>query len=153
MLVKILLTGEKNGVKRKLLVDEHGIPLSIVVCGANRHDVKKLGDLLEAKVYEAPYSEEENLCLDGGYVGEEAHLTTTGYGYNPHVRPRGEEKGEIKKNPEFKPRRWIVEVAHSWFNRFRKILIRYEKKSKNYLALLHLAASIICWRKIGVIYG
>ncbi|MBI5678158.1 MAG: transposase, partial [Planctomycetes bacterium] len=49
--------------------------------------------------------------------------------------------------------RWIVEVAHSWFNRFRKLLVRYEKLSETYEALLHLAAAIICWRKVGVIYG
>jgi transposase len=117
------------------------------------HDVKKLEDLLEAKILEAPYDQEENLCLDAGYVGDNADLIITGFGYIPHVRPRGEEKKEIEKNPDFKARRWIVEVAHSWFNRFRKILVRFEKKTKNYLALLHLAASMICWRKIDVIYG
>ncbi|MBI5796954.1 MAG: transposase, partial [Planctomycetes bacterium] len=45
------------------------------------------------------------------------------------------------------------EVAHSWFNRFRKLLVRYEKLGETYEALLHLAAAIICWRKVGVIYG
>lgn len=117
------------------------------------HDVKKLEALLEAKVYEAPYEQEENLCLDAGYVGETAEIIITGFGYIPHVRSRGEEISEKEENPDYKPRRWIVEVAHSWFNRFRKILIRYEKKARNYLALLQLAASIICFRKIGVIYG
>lgn len=109
--------------------------------------------MLEAKAVQAPYWTEENLCLDAGYAGPEAALTIAGFGYIPHVRPRGEEKGKIEKDPSFKPRRWIVEVAHSWLNRFRKILVRFEKKAKNYLALLHLAASIICFRKIGIIYG
>lgn len=140
------------------MVEEHGVPLAIVVSGANEHDVSKLGAILEAKVLEAPYDVEENLCLDAGYVGEKADLIITGFGYIPHVRPRGEEKKEIERDPNFKPRRWIVEVAHSWFNRFRKILVRYEKKAKNYLALLHLAAAIICFRKINsystnIIYG
>jgi transposase len=48
----------------------------------------------------------------------------------------------------FIPKRWIVEVAHSWFNNFRKIQTRYEKKSKNFLALLYLVAGQICYRKI-----
>lgn len=125
--------------------------------GANEHDVTKLAHLLQAKVLQAPYDREENLCLDAGYVGPRADLTITGFGYIPHVRPRGEEKKQIERNPNFQPRRWIVEVTHSWFNRFRKILVRYEKKAKNYLALLHLAAAIICFRKIklptNIIYG
>jgi hypothetical protein len=55
------------------------------------------------------------------------------------------------------PRRWVVEVAHSWFNRFRKLLVRYEKTHRSYLALNMLAAAIICFRRvparINIIYG
>lgn len=112
--------------------------------------------MLKAKIRKAPEDVEENLCLDAGYTGPEHEKTIEENDYIPHVRPRGEEKKEIERNPTFKARRWIVEVAHSWLNRFRKIVIKYEKKSKNYLALLHLAASIICYRKIGggeIIYG
>jgi putative transposase len=49
-------------------VDENGIPLSIVICGANTHDVKMIGDILEAKVMEAPEDINEHLCLDAGYI-------------------------------------------------------------------------------------
>ncbi|NUN23996.1 MAG: transposase [Candidatus Jettenia caeni] len=45
----------------------------------------------------------------------------------PDIRQRGEEIEEKRTLPGYKPRRWIVEVAHSWFNRFRKLLVRYEK--------------------------
>ena len=137
-------------------MDERGAPLSIVVCAANVHDVKMLARMLDAKVYEAPVNTEENLCLDAGYTGKTHHRTVKERGYVPHVRSRGEEKKERTRNPDRKPRRWIVEVAHSWFNRFRKILVRFEKKSSNYLALLQFAAAIICYRKIGtgsIIYG
>jgi len=43
------------------------------------------------------------------------------------VRPRGEERREKVENPSFKARRWGVEAYHSWFNRFRKLTIHYEK--------------------------
>jgi transposase len=69
-------------------------------------------------------------------------------GYIPHIRPRGEEKELIERDPEFVPRRWVVEVTHSWINRFRKLLVRYEKKDCNYVALLCFSFSIIVWRKI-----
>ena len=60
---------------------------------------------------------------------------------------------EKKNDPSWKARRWVVEVSHSWFNRFRKILVRYEKLADTYLALLHFAAAIIAYRKANVIYG
>jgi transposase len=57
------------------------------------------------------------------------------------------------RNPACKARRWIVEVSHAWLNRFRKLLVRCEKLTSTYLALLQLAAAIIAFRKIGIIYG
>jgi hypothetical protein len=51
------------------------------------------------------------------------------------------------KASDFKARRWVVEVCHSWFNRFRKLLVRYEKMDRSY-GLLMLAASVIVLRKI-----
>ena len=45
-------------------------------------------------------------------------------------------------------RRWVVERVTSWFNRCRKLLIRWEKKAQNYLGLVHFAAAIIVWRAL-----
>ena len=88
----------------------------------------------------------QHLCLDAGYVGHEDEIIARLY--IPHIRPRGEEKQLIECNPDYKPRRWVVEVTHSWINRFRKLLVRFEKKDSNYIALLCFAFSIIIWRKI-----
>jgi transposase len=104
-------------------------------------------------VVERPQGAEQHLCGDKGYSGEPAQEIITDKGYIPHIKQRGEEIEAKKTMPGYKARRWIVEVAHSWFNRFRKLLVRYEKLTESYEALLHLAAAIICWRKIGVIYG
>jgi transposase len=68
--------------------------------------------------------------------------------YAAHIHGRGEEKREKKHDPQFAARRWLVEVCHSWMNRFRKLLVRYEKKACNYLASLHFACAIIIWRQI-----
>ncbi len=59
----------KSGSKSHLLSDAQGIPLAVVLSGANRHDMKKLADLLDAKVIESPYLSviEQHLCLDRGY--------------------------------------------------------------------------------------
>lgn len=125
--------------------------MSIVVTGANRHDVSQLEKVLSERIINPVHETEENLCADAGYTGEPAKQIIIEHGFIPHVRSRGEEKVNMKKG--YKPRRWIVEVTHSWFNRFRKVLVRFEKKSANYEALLHLTASMIIYRKLGVIYG
>ena len=94
----------------------------------------------------------QNLCLDNGYTGQKARRIVESAGYIPHVRGRSAEREDKAINPGYKPRRWIVEVAHSWFNRFRKLLIRFEKKACTHIALLHLAAAIIAFRKAKFIY-
>ena len=78
-------------------------------------------------------------------------------GYIVHVKGRAQEAAEIKRQPHKRARRWVVEVAHSWFNRFRKLLVRYEKLARSFLALNHLAAAIIAFRhvplSVNIIYG
>jgi putative transposase len=146
---------------RHLLVDEKGVPLGIVLVGANRHDVSQLGAVLDSKIAHQPGAARavvENLCADAGYVGSTADAIIRRHDYIPHVRPRGEEI-RAKKNKRFKPRRWIVEVSHSWFNLFRKLKVRYEKTAANSLALHHLAAATIALRRChgknrrNIIYG
>jgi transposase len=70
-----------------------------------------------------------------------------------HVRSRKQEKTERDRKPQAKPRRWVVERSHSWFNRFRKLLVRFEKSAASFEALLSLAAALICWRQGITIYG
>lgn len=133
-------------------MDEKGVPLSITVCGANRHDSKELEPLLKGRIMDPGEEVKDlNLCLDAGYVGKEEIAADAGY--VPHIRPRGEEKKEIEKNPEFKARRWVVELSHSWFNRYRKLIPRYEKTDLSYNALTALAAAMITLNKVMIIYG
>ena len=136
------------GTKRSVLTDEKGLPLAVVLSGANTHDVKLLEDTLDHIVTFRPEPDEEhpqNLCLDAGYTGSGEKVENRSY--IPHIRPRGEEKKELDRNPEFRARRWVVEVTHSFFNRFRKLLVRFEKKAANYLALIQFACAVIVWRK------
>lgn len=159
-MVRTRPTGEKNGSKRHLLVDERGAPLSLSVTGANRHDSTQLEAALSTIMVKKPLPAQrrhKHLCADAAYAGEPAHTVIVREGYIPHVHgPWKEEHGE-RPDPQKKPRRWIVEVAHGWFNRFRKLLIRFEKLERSYLALCQLAAAIIVFRKIpariNIIYG
>ena len=138
----------KMGTKRSVLTDKNGLPLAVVLSGANTHDVKLLEDTLDHIVVLRPVPDQEhpqNLCLDAGYTGSAEKVESRGY--IPHIRPRGEEKKELERNPDFHARRWVVEVTHSFFNRFRKLLVRFEKKTSSYLALIQFACAVIVWRK------
>ena len=105
------------GTKRSILTDEKGIPLAVVLSGANTHDVKLLADTLDGVIISRPEPDEEspqNLCLDAGYTGHQDEVEARGY--IAHIRPRGEEKKELERNPDFHARRWVVEVTHSFLN-------------------------------------
>jgi putative transposase len=141
-------------------VDGRGVPLSFIVTGANRHDVSQVDEVLNGIVMKQPsppLRRHKHLCADAGYVGASARECMDRHGYIPHVKGRGEETMEIERKPNKKARRWVVEVAHSWFNRFRKLLVRYEKLQRSFVALNQLAAAIIAFRKvplkINIIYG
>lgn len=84
------------------------------------------------------------MCADKAYQGKPAQAIIRKRGYTPHVRQiRDEARAKRRGQPVL---RWVVERSHSWFNRFRKLLVRCEKKEANYLALAHCAAAMICFR-------
>jgi transposase len=72
------------------------------------------------------------------------------FGFTAHIRSRGEEIYALTAQAGFRARRWVVERTHSWFNRFRRLLVRWEKKPENYLAMLHFACGLMTWRATGL---
>ncbi|HEU0292220.1 MAG TPA: IS5 family transposase [Anaerolineales bacterium] len=142
----------KSGTKRSLLVNGQGLPLGLVASGANTPDGKLLETTLLAIPVSRPDPEmvEQHLSLDKGYSGEPCATTAQTHSYRLHVPDKANAKKRKRQPGRRKPRRWIVEVAHSWINRFRRLLVRWEKKASNYLSLLYFACAIICWRKCEV---
>jgi len=121
--------------------------------GANRHDMKLVEDTLasvpqsieDKRLEHLRTGEEQGLCMDAGYDYDEVREIAWEFGYTTHIRSRGEEKKA--KEAGKKARRWVVERTHSWLNRFRRLLIRWEKKAQNYLAMLHFACALITWNQ------
>ena len=109
--------------------------------------------MLDSIIIERPdiFEYPQNLCLDKGYTGVPALEAVVQRGFIPHIRSRGEEKNTKDHDPTHKARRWAVEVTHSWMNRFRKLLVRYEKLTDTYKALLMFSCAFIAFRKAGVI--
>ena len=83
--------------------------------------------------------------MDAGYDYDEVREIAWKFGYTTHIRSRGEEKKACQDGK--KARRWVVERTHSWLNRYRRLLIRWEKKARNYLAMLHFACALIAWNQ------
>jgi putative transposase len=144
----------KQGTKRSQLCEGHGLPVAVVVAGANVHDTNLVAATLDAVVVARasagaePPAAAEHLCLDAGYVGERTAEVVQQHGYIAHVRPRGEERLQAQSpDPLKKPRRWVVERLHSWLNRSRRLLVRWEKRADTYLAFLHLACALLCFQQ------
>jgi transposase len=116
-----------------VLTEAAGVPIGVAVEGANRNDFKMARATLESIPVERPEPTEESpqgLCLDKGSDYREVRELAEEFAYTAHIRARGEEAQAIKKEAGYKARRWVVERTQSWMNRFRRILIRWEKKPR-----------------------
>lgn len=136
-------------MKRSLLTDGHGVPVGLAVEGANRHDMKLVRATLESLIGARPEPTEDapqGMCLDKGYDYDEVRALLTEFGFTAHIRSRGEEARDLALEAGKRARRWVVERSHSWMNRFRRILVRWEKKPEHYLAFLHFACALIAFR-------
>jgi putative transposase len=140
----------KMGVKRSILVEADGGPLSVVIAGANVPDFKLLEDTIEAIVVQRPESTEQapqHLCLDKGYDKQPAREVVERHGYTPHIRSIGEEKKDSAGEKRYPARRWVVERTLGWLSKCRAILVRYEKKAANYLGLIKVACILLWYRR------
>lgn len=129
------------------------MPIGLVVAGANRHDMKLVRQTVQSLVSKRPRPTKkrpQGMCLDKGYDYAEVRETLQEFGFTAHIHTRGEEAQGLKRQAGFKARRWVVERTHSWMNRFRRVLIRWDKQVDNYLAFLHFACALIAFRAAGL---
>ena len=136
-----------------MLTEGQGVPIGLAVEGANRHDMKLVRETVENIVVERPKPTPEHpqgMSLDKGYDYQEVRDILEAFGFTAHIRSRGQEAQELKQEAGKKARRWVVERTHSWLNRFRRILIRWDKKPENYIAFLHFACALVAFRAAGL---
>lgn len=137
-----------------MLTEARGVPVGLAVDGANRHDMKLVRATVDSVPVQRPAptaQQPQGLCLDKGYDFDEVRETVQKFGFTAHLRSRGEEARAIKREAGFKARRWVVERTHSWMNRFRRILIRWDKSANNYIAFLHFACALLAFRAAGLL--
>jgi putative transposase len=151
----------KRGTKRSQLSDGPAMPLALIVAGANRNDMKLAEITLDHLMIARPPPTEQkpqHLCLDAGYDYDAVSETVRAHHSEPHIRPNLHNRSHSKPTPEpeaetsshleatKQPRRWVVERLHSWINRSRRLLVRWEKLDFPYEAFLHLACGFICFQ-------
>lgn len=146
----------KKGVKRHLLTEANGLPVGLSVSGANVHDVKQTAQVLDSMPFLPPFACGEypqGFCADKGYDSEAVRRLIGRLGYENHIKSRWDEQHEKQTIPGYRSRRWVCERTHSWMNRFRRLLIRWEKKTENYEAFLFLCCAHIVWKHSILFWG
>jgi transposase len=133
----------KQGTKRSLLVDGHGIPLGTVVAGANRHDSPLLRPTLEKLNRFDDLPEKITVHLDAGYDSAVTRDHLDEFGCHGQIASKG------KPAPLQATRRWPVERTNSWHTRgFRKLAICTEVRTRVIDAFIALANAIIIVRRL-----
>ena len=139
----------KIGTKRSIIVEQNGIAIGCALGGGNQHD-SKLFEVSARSIptfLTQPYYRE--MHLDSAYDSKSIRVILFNLGYVPKIsKNRRRSKRAMPEKTEKK--RWIVESAHSWMNRFRRLLVRFEKIASNYLSLMKFALAVTTFNKIRI---
>lgn len=130
------------------MVDRKGLPLAVVLTGANRHDSMALTTVVDAvhpvrQRRGRPRRRPDKLHADKGYDFKRCRKDLRQRGITPCIARRG-----IDSSEHLGKHRWVVERTFAWINQFRRLAIRYERHADLYRAFLVIAAAIICFRTI-----
>ncbi len=134
----------------------------MVLEAANRTDMTVAAATLDAIVIARPQPDEahpQHLSLDAGYDDESTLGEVQARGYSEHVRPNWWNRNHghpataeqlaqaAERQPGKRPRSFVVERLHAWLNRNRRLIIRWDKLPRSYLAFLCLANALICFQQ------
>jgi transposase len=136
-----------------VLTDGAGVPIGVAVAGANVHDQKLVAETLGSIPVRRPRPKlrrRQHLCADKGYDAKAVRQAARRRRYVAHIPKKGE-PASTRRRRNAKARRWVVERTHSWTNRARRLLIRWEKKAANYLAFLHIQFALTALRTAEVL--
>jgi putative transposase len=141
----------ESGTKRHVLTDQRGAPIGFEVTGAHRHDSQAVGATLGSIPVQRPAPDAtspQHLTADKGYDYPAVRRTLNRRGYTMHIPRRDGQPRKQGGKRRHKAKRWVVERTHSWVNRYRRLLVRWEKKEANYVALVHFAFALNLYRLI-----
>ena len=147
-------TKRGKGTKLMVLADGQGTPLGVHVEKASPSEVK----LLEAALANgriggrrARRRRPKRLIADRGYDSNPLRALLVRRDIEPIIPARRNNRvathQDGRKLRRYK-RRWIIERTNSWLQNFRRLVVRYERKVKNFEALVHLACALVALKRV-----
>jgi transposase len=139
-------TKRGKGTKLVALADASGLPLSVCAASASPHEDTLVGETLRASFVEG---KPERLIGDRAYDSDplDAELREEGIEMiAPHRRNRKKKKTQDGRKLRRYKRRWKIERLFAWLHNFRRLVIRYERRVKNYLGFVRLGCIVILLR-------
>ncbi|GIJ50952.1 hypothetical protein Val02_78380 [Virgisporangium aliadipatigenens] len=124
------------------------MPLAVLVTGGNRNDVTQLRPLLDAIPpirghVGRPLRRPRLVYADRGYDHDVYRRRVWARGIRPMIARRGVDHGSGLGR-----HRWVVERTFAWLHAFKRLRMRYERRADLHHALLTLACSIVCLRRL-----
>jgi Transposase DDE domain/Putative transposase of IS4/5 family (DUF4096) len=114
----------KQGIKRSTAVDGRGIPIGVVVAGANRHDSPLLAPTLDAAQTSVGLPEHARIHLDRAYDSKKTRRLLESRGLVGVISEKG------RPAPLTAGLRWIVERTNSWHNAHKKLVWCTEREDQ-----------------------
>jgi transposase len=134
----------KQGLKRSVLTEGHGLPVHLVSAGANRHDSPLLAPTLAglAKVAPLTATQPGAVELDRGYDNGPTRALLAEVGLEGVIARKG------VPAPIQAGSRWKVERTHAWMNAYGKLRRCTEKRQAVVDFYLLLAATLVVLRRL-----
>ncbi|MCO1660993.1 IS5 family transposase [Pseudonocardia humida] len=141
----------KAGTKYHVLCDRNGLPLNVLITGANTHDSRMLAPLLDTNpgVREQvgrpgrPRRRPQKLHADKGDDFPRCRRYLSRRGIGVRIARRG-----IEDSSRLGRVRWVVERTMAWLLSFRRLALRHDRSRDTVEALLSLACALICLRRL-----
>jgi transposase len=134
----------KPGSKHHLLTDASGVPMVVILTGANVHDVKEILPLVDAIPAVRgkpgpPRRHPDRVQADAAYDSKQHRTALRQRGITPVIPKRRRQHGS-----GLGVFRWVVERTFAWLHGFHRLRIRWERRDNIHDAFLLLAQSLIC---------
>jgi transposase len=128
------------------VVDAHRLPLATLLTAANVNDSVVFEEVLNAiPLLHRPFGERRHprcrpakVHADKGYDKPHCRRLLHTHGITCRIARSG-----VESKTRLGRYRWVVERTGAWFNRFRRLRVRDERRADMHAALISLATSLI----------
>ncbi|GAA4987900.1 hypothetical protein GCM10023205_68490 [Yinghuangia aomiensis] len=138
----------KPGSKLHIPSDRVGLPLIVGVSAANCHDSNGLRPLIEAlpdkhDPHRGRLWKPGKVHADKAYDQPPLRRWLRGRRIGVRIARKG-----VETSLRLGRHRWVVERTMSGLTGYRRLIIRYERRSDLFLAFTTLAAALVCFRRL-----